>query len=28
VLKYKTPPCLAVFKDKVTQEIDIVEVPV
>lgn len=27
VLKYKAPPCLAVFQDRVTQQIDIVEVP-
>ena len=27
VLRCKAPPCLAVFKDKVTQQIDIVDVP-
>lgn len=27
VLGYKAPPCLAVFKDKATQQVDIVEVP-
>lgn len=27
VLRYKAPPCLAVFKDKVTNQIEIVEVP-
>lgn len=27
VLGYQAPPCLAVFRDKVTQEIDIIEVP-
>lgn len=27
VLRYKAPPCLAVFQDKVTQQVDIVEVP-
>jgi hypothetical protein len=27
VMGFKAPPCLAVFKDKVTQQIDIVEVP-
>ena len=27
VMGFKAPPCLAVFKDKVTQQVDIVEVP-
>lgn len=27
VLRFKAPPVLAVFKDKKTQQIDIVEVP-
>lgn len=27
VLRYQPPPCLAVFKDRVTQQVDIVDVP-
>lgn len=27
VMGYQPPPCLAVFKDRVTQQVDIVEVP-
>lgn len=27
VLRYQPPSCLAVFKDKTTQQVDIVEVP-
>ena len=27
VLRYQPPPCLAVFKDRVTKEVDIVNVP-
>jgi hypothetical protein len=27
VLRYKAPPCLAVFQDKNTKQIDIVDVP-
>jgi len=27
VMGFQAPPCLAVFKDKVTQQVDIVEVP-
>lgn len=27
VLRYQPPPCLAVFRDKNTKQIDIVEVP-
>lgn len=26
-LKYKAPPCLAVFQDKVTKKVDVIEVP-
>ena len=27
VIGYQAPPCLAVFQDRVTQQVDIVEVP-
>lgn len=27
VMGFRAPPCLAVFKDKITQQVDIVEVP-
>ena len=27
VMGFRAPPCLAVFKDKATKQIDIVEVP-
>lgn len=27
VLRYKAPPCLTVFQDKNTRQIDIIEVP-
>lgn len=27
VMGFRAPPCLAVFKDKVTQQVDIIEVP-
>ncbi len=27
VMGFRAPPCLAVFQDKVTQQVDIVDVP-
>ena len=27
VLRYKPPPCLAVFKDKAAKQIDVIDVP-